>query len=179
MNQQPQPKPLISAGEIKQIAELNIFHPLNPNSEIHGICLSELVGLERLGFSLMRIPPGKESFIYHSHHCEEEFVYVLTGKGIAEIDGEEFEVGAGDFMGFPTPSVAHHLRNPFTEDLVYLMGGERREVDIADFPKQQKRLIRIGDQADIVDMDALKSVSSDSANTEELTNDSEELKIES
>lgn len=178
MNEKTQFKTLIRASEIKQITELNIFHPLNPNSEIHGICLSEEVGLERLGFSLMRIPPGKESFIYHSHHCEEEFIYILSGKGIAEIDGEEFEVGTGDFMGFPTPSVAHHLRNPFTEDLVYLMGGERREVDIADFPKQQKRLIRIGNQADIVDMDALKSVSPDSGNTKELTNDSEELAIE-
>ncbi len=44
MNEQPHPKPLIRASEIKQIAELNIFHPLNPNSEIHGICLSEQVG---------------------------------------------------------------------------------------------------------------------------------------
>ena len=27
-------------------------------------------------------------------------------------------------MGFPTPSEAHHLRNPHDEDLVYLVGGE-------------------------------------------------------
>ena len=167
MNEQPQPKPLIRASEIKQIPELNIFHPLNPNSEIRGICLSEQVGLQRLGFSLACVPPGKESFIYHSHHCEEEFIYILSGKGIAEIDGEEFEVGAGDFMGFPTPSVAHHLRNPFTENLIYLMGGERREVDIADFPKQQKRLVRMGEQAQIIDMGALKSVVPDSINSEQ------------
>ena len=44
---------------------------------------------------------------------------------VAEIDGGEHEVGPGDFMGFPTPSLGHHLRNPFDEDLVYLMGGER------------------------------------------------------
>jgi uncharacterized cupin superfamily protein len=47
------------------------------------------------------MPPGKESFVYHSHHREEEWIYVLSGRGVAEIDGEEFEVGAGDFMGFP------------------------------------------------------------------------------
>jgi hypothetical protein len=32
-------------------------------------------------------------------------------------------VGPGDFLGFPTPSVAHHLRNPFTEDFVYPPAG--------------------------------------------------------
>jgi hypothetical protein len=37
-------------------------------------------------------------------------------------------------MGFPAPSVTHHLRNPGTEDLVYLMGGEHRDVEVAEFP---------------------------------------------
>ncbi|MGH9891065.1 MAG: cupin domain-containing protein [bacterium] len=58
------------------------------------------------------VPGGKESFTYHSHHREEEWIYILSGQAIAEIDGAEYEVGPGDFMAFPTPSVAHHLRNP-------------------------------------------------------------------
>jgi len=53
----------------------------------------------------------------HSHQHEEEWLYILSGRGIAEIDGEELEVGPGDFMAFPTPSVAHHLTNPFDEKL--------------------------------------------------------------
>ena len=77
----------------------------------------------------------KESFVYHAHDQEEEWIYLISGRGIAEIDSEEFEVGAGDFMGFPTPSVAHHMRNPFDEELVYLMGGENLDVEIADFPR--------------------------------------------
>ncbi len=88
-------------------------HPWNPNSELYGTRLSSLVGLSRLGVSRICVPPGKESFVYHSHHREEEWIYVLSGRGIAEIDGEEFEVAAGDFMGFPTPGVAHHLRSPY------------------------------------------------------------------
>jgi uncharacterized cupin superfamily protein len=43
-------------------------------------------------------------------------------------------VAAGLFMGFPTPEVAPHLRNPYGEDLVYLVGGENHDVEIADFP---------------------------------------------
>ena len=126
-------------------------HPLNPRSEIHGVSLSELAGMKRVGVHLARIPPGKEAFIYHSHTCEEEFVFILSGRAIAEIGGEEHEVGAGDFMGFRAPSVPHHLRNPFDDPVVYLMGGERTEVEIADFPRLGKRIVRTGSDAYLVD----------------------------
>jgi uncharacterized cupin superfamily protein len=126
-------------------------HPWNPNSEISGTYLGRAVGLERTGVNFVKVAPGKESFIYHAHYREEEWIYILSGRGIAEIDGEEFEVGSGDFMGFPTPSVAHHLRNVGDEDLVYLMGGENLEVEIAEFPKLGKQMIRRGDSIDIYD----------------------------
>ncbi|XXF79390.1 cupin domain-containing protein [Myxococcaceae bacterium GXIMD 01537] len=119
-------------------------HPLNPDSLVSGVSLSERVGLKRTGFHLLRIAPGKQSFIYHSHQTEEEFLYIVSGRGIAEVGDERFEVGPGDFMGFPTPSLAHHLSNPFDEDLVYISGGERREVEVADYPRQGKRLVRVG-----------------------------------
>ena len=119
-----------------------ISHPWNPKSQIVGAMIGKMTGLKRTGVSLARIAPGKESFVYHSHYYEEEWIYIISGKGIAEIDGKEYEVGAGDFMGFPTPSVAHHLRNDGSEDLVYLMGGENLDHEVADFPKLGKRMIR-------------------------------------
>jgi uncharacterized cupin superfamily protein len=118
--------------------------------------LSTLIGLQRVILRLGRIPSGKESFIYHAHHHEEEFLYILSGRGIAEIDDKEFEVGTGDFLGFPAPSVAHHLRNPFEADLIYLMGGERQPVEIGDFPRLGKRVIRDRDQAYIIDLDSIE-----------------------
>lgn len=127
-------------------------HPWNPRSEMVGVQLARLAGLKRTGVSLARIPPGKESFVYHSHEREEEWLYILSGTGTAEIDGEEHEVGAGDFMGFPTPSVAHHLRNSGGEDLVYLMGGESLDADVATFPKLGKRMVRAGDRLEIYDL---------------------------
>ena len=42
---------------------------------------------------------------------------------MAEIDDEDLVVSPGDFMAFPTPSVTHHLKNPFDEELVYLTNG--------------------------------------------------------
>ena len=126
-------------------------HPFNPHSEVHIRPLSRLTGMSRLGVSQARVPPGKESFIYHTHHCEEEFIYILSGRGVAEIGDQEYEVAAGDFMAFPTPSVGHHLRNPFDEYLVYLTGGENRSVEIADFPRIGKRMYRTEEAIDIVD----------------------------
>jgi len=125
--------------------EETFSHPFNPNSKIFGQTLSDGTGLERLGLHWVRIPAGKESFAYHRHRIEEEFLYILSGRGIAEIDGQDYEVGPGDFMGFGTsPPVAHHLRNPFSEDLVYLSGGERRQHEIAEFPKLGKTMVRAG-----------------------------------
>jgi uncharacterized cupin superfamily protein len=138
---------LLRAADRAKLPEEVGKHPLNPNSEVRGISLSDSVGLRRIGFHLLRIPPGKESFIYHSHQTEEEFLYVLSGRGVVEIGEEIHEVGAGDFVGFPAPSVGHHLRNPFSEDLVYISGGERREVEVADFPRLGKRMVRVGMQA--------------------------------
>lgn len=87
-------------------------------SEIQMRSLSMMAGLERVGLHMGRVPPGKESFVYHRHQCEEEFVYILSGRGLAEIGDETHEAGPGDAMLFTAPSVGHHLRNPFDEDLV-------------------------------------------------------------
>jgi uncharacterized cupin superfamily protein len=141
---------LVKADEIAERAS-SISHPWNPNSEIIGTRLGTLAGLSRVGVNWARVPAGKESFIYHSHDREEEWIFILSGRGIAEIDGEEYEVAAGDFMGFPTPGVAHHLRNPYDEDLVYLVGGESHDLEVADFPRLGKRMIRRGQDVEIYD----------------------------
>ncbi len=146
--EKPKKHPLLRAADIEAAHEPHA-HPWNANSEIRGVRLGHRVGLERTGVNLLRIAPGKESFVYHTHHCEEEWLYILSGRGIAEIDGGEYEVGPGDFMGFPTPSVGHHLRNPFAEELVYLSGGESREVEIADYPRFGLRMVRRRGKMDI------------------------------
>ena len=94
-----------------------------------------------MALTIARVPPGKESFVYHSHERDEEFLFILSGRGRTEIDGTTHEVGPGDFMGFTAPGVAHHLTNPYEVDLVYLMGGERSGFDIGHFPKLRRHII--------------------------------------
>ena len=141
---------LIRAAEIEAASAIH-SHPWNPKSEMAGAMLGRMAGLERTGINLARIEPGKESFVYHSHEREEEWIYILSGTGMAEIDGKDHQVAAGDFMGFPTPSVAHHLRNTGQEPLVYLMGGEKLDYEVAHFPTLGKTMVRRGSNVDIYD----------------------------
>jgi uncharacterized cupin superfamily protein len=148
----PEPYPhLVRADQVKA-AEGSFSHPWNPQSLLVGSHLSKLGGLARTGVSIVRVPAGHESFAYHAHHREEEWIYVLSGRAMADIDDAQYELGPGDFVAFPTPSVAHHLRNPFDEDLVYLMGGENLAFDVADFPRLGKRMVKLEGQAVVYDL---------------------------
>ncbi|NER81089.1 MAG: cupin domain-containing protein [Leptolyngbya sp. SIO1D8] len=151
------PPQLLKAADIQASEEFKFNHPLNANSEVYLRSLSRKTDLNRVVVNLARIPPDKESFIYHSHSNEEEWIYILSGRGIADIGDAEYEVGPGDFIGFGLPQQPHHLRNPFDVDLVYLVGGEQIKVDIGTFPRHGKRVIREGDSAYIVEESALQS----------------------
>jgi uncharacterized cupin superfamily protein len=119
----------------------------NPSSFYRGAYMSRLAGMKRAHVTRVRLPPGKDSFAYHAHLIEEEWIYIISGNGIAEIDGAEMPVGPGDFMGFATPGVPHLLKNTSTEEIVYLMGGESQPLDVIDYPTLGKRyLLMQGDK---------------------------------
>jgi uncharacterized cupin superfamily protein len=142
---------LLRAADIAARAT-SYSHPWNPQSEVRLTILASLTGLERTGVDLARIAPGKESWVYHAHHREEEWAYVISGRALVEIGDETHEIGAGDFVGFATPSPAHHIRNPFAEEFVYLCGGEHQHTEIVDFPRLGRRLVREGDQRLVYDI---------------------------
>ncbi|MBY0565236.1 MAG: cupin domain-containing protein [Hyphomonadaceae bacterium] len=133
-------KPLWRAGDIAPTMR-PFTQKLNPNSLFRAAALSRLAGMSRAHVSLVRLPPGKDSFAYHAHMLEEEWIYVISGRAMAEIDGDTYEVGPGDFMGFATPSVPHLMRNAFDEECVYLMGGEDRPIDVLTYPHDDKRYL--------------------------------------
>ena len=64
--------------------------------ERRAAALSRLAGMSRAHVSLVRLPPGKDSFAYHAHMLEEEWIYIVSGRAIAEIEGKTAEVGPGD-----------------------------------------------------------------------------------
>ena len=70
-------------------------------------------------------------------------------------------------MGFGLPQQPHHLRNPFNEDLVYLIGGEVGPLDVGIFPRLSKRVIIDGESASIVDESALQKFWSNKQSSED------------
>lgn len=145
-------KVLLRAAEIAA-GKVEGAHPWNPASGFRKSSLSRVLGMSRAIVIHMTLPPGRESFLPHTHEREEEWIYILSGSGTALIDGEEVSLGPGDFMGFPAPSVVHHLRNDSAEDLVYLMGGEALPDEASDFPTLGLRKVRIGGETRVYRME--------------------------
>jgi uncharacterized cupin superfamily protein len=134
----PDPKHLVRTRQLQDADYTLIRHPLNPRSEIRMHRLGDRVGMKRAHLSITRVPPGKESFLPHAHAMEEEFVFVLEGRGLALVGDVEIEVGPGDYLGFPTDGTVHHLRNTGETELTCLMGGERSETEVSRFPSVGK-----------------------------------------
>ena len=88
-------KHLLKASRIDEMPETAFVHPLNSNAVRQTRTLSDATGMTALGAHLVRIEPGSDSTQYHTHHHEEEFLYILSGHGIAEIGEEEIPVGPG------------------------------------------------------------------------------------
>ncbi|MFT5563239.1 MAG: putative cupin superfamily protein [Sulfitobacter sp.] len=152
------PYPMLSAEEIAGLDETTVVHQHNSNAIRHTRSLTDLLGLEDIGVHMVRVETGHDSTTYHTHHYDEEFLYIISGRGTARIGNREQEVGPGDFMAFGKHSEPHCLTNPFEADLVYLMGGNRNEVDVCDYPDLNRRQYRLGGKREFVDMEQLKFV---------------------
>ncbi|MDA0673287.1 MAG: cupin domain-containing protein [Cyanobacteria bacterium] len=140
------PSPFLSAAAIAALPEQVFVHPLNPQAVRHSKALAAAVGCIHLGVHWVRVAPGDDSTAYHRHRGEEEFIYILSGRGRATIGGDTFDVQPGDFMGFPPNSPAHMLSNPFNTDLIYLMGGTHLDYDVCEYPHAGQRIYRVGDR---------------------------------
>ncbi len=119
---------------------------LNPGSAFSIFRLGLRAGLRQTGVSIVRLDPGKQSFAYHAHRAEEEWLYILEGSAVCRIDAVDTRLDAGDFVGFPVPSVAHLLKNPFEAICTYLVGGSRPDMDIIDYPELGKSYVIHGDE---------------------------------
>jgi uncharacterized cupin superfamily protein len=91
-----------------------------------GVALEDLgreAGLTGANVWLVRIPGLSRALAPHARGADEEWLYVLEGRGVVEVGGDSLPVAPGDFLGLPAGSFAHHVRNPHGEDLVILRGG--------------------------------------------------------
>lgn len=60
--------------------------------------LHDQIGLTGAEVSINNLPAGASVPFIHSHKQNEEIYVILSGKGKAEIDGEEVALAAGDWI---------------------------------------------------------------------------------
>lgn len=133
---------VVTKQEIEEFEGLRKTHFLNDNARRHNKSLGDLAGLTGIGFHLIEVEPGRESTEVHRHYHEDECVYILEGSAEATIGDRTCEVGAGDFIGYRAGGEAHSLRNTGSTTLRCIVAGQRLAHDVADYPRQGKRLFR-------------------------------------
>lgn len=99
--------------------------PRNPLPECHGgVGALDWIGVlggddlkgRHLNFVHDDILPPGVSIGVHRHERDEEYYYVVSGRGVMTLDGEQFEVESGDITAV-YPGGAHGLENNADEDL--------------------------------------------------------------
>jgi len=91
--------------------------------------VSDATGMTHMGVNLRTVEPGNAGTNRHFHTVEEEWVYVLSGRGIVRIGPHRLAVRAGSFVGFPPGPRPHHFLAEGDAALVMLEGGERRPAE--------------------------------------------------
>ncbi|HTJ45035.1 MAG TPA: cupin domain-containing protein [Kofleriaceae bacterium] len=138
---QRRPAVVIRKDQIRA-TEKTFIQRLQPNAvPFPAARMGRDAGLRNVGVSQGRLTKGQTSFAYHAHTLDEEWIFIVEGRGVCRIDGAEVALETGDFVAFPVPSVAHQLRNDDDRELVYLFGGDDHAVDILDYPDLDKRYV--------------------------------------
>lgn len=101
------------------------------------------IGARKLGYQIVRLPPGARFCPLHSHDKEEEVFYVLDGAPTIRTLRGSLELRPGDFMAFPTGDRgAHQVRNESAADCALLLFGANDPDEVAYYPDSQKVLVR-------------------------------------
>jgi quercetin dioxygenase-like cupin family protein len=84
--------------------------------EVRWLVTKKSVGATETVFGVTRFPPGARHEI-HRHPNVEEVEYVVSGRGIAYVEGDAVEVGPGEAVFVPRNSY-HGFDNPSDEEVV-------------------------------------------------------------
>lgn len=82
---------------------------------------------EATGLAYHRLPPGLRQGFAHRHAATEELHVVLTGSGVAEIDGERVELAPMDALRLAPTAVRVFEAGP--DGLEYLVFGPHHAGD--------------------------------------------------
>ena len=90
---------------------------------------------------ILRVPPGKTPYLYHSHSAQWEFYHVISGAGLVRHDGGQTPILAGDAFIFK-PGEPHQIINNSTADLVIYVVADNPIGESCHYPDSGKWLVR-------------------------------------
>lgn len=147
-----------SATRLAEMDEIRHVHQYNDNAIRLTKTLGDLGGLTDIGLHMVRIEPGRETTEHHFHGQDEEFVFILSGHGLARLGDDSFPIGPGDVLLFPKGGPAHSMLNDSSEDLTYLMGGTRSPIDVCTYPHLARRQYNVAGKREWADLEAFTKV---------------------
>lgn len=128
-------------------------HPLDPKVFKHRLNLGDKCGLTQAGVHLNVVPPNNISTVPHWHSNEDEWFYIIKAGEDARIvlyeaqegkttEPREEAVKTGDFFGFPAGmKVGHAFKTGPDHELVYIVGGSRKGVDVVHYPEIKTKAV--------------------------------------
>ena len=130
----------------------------SPNGKVAGSGkqISEALGrkpestdlLERHPFDveILRVPPGKVPYPFHSHSMQWEFYHVISGRGRVRHDTGAESIVVGDAFLFQ-PGEAHQLINDGDVDLIVYVVADNPLGESAYFPDSKKYSVQSPERA--------------------------------
>ena len=91
-----------------------------------------------LGCRHFSVPPGKTAFPVHSHHANDEALYILTGNGSLRYGELVYPVVEGDFIYLPAAGPVHGLTATGNAALVYLCISTMIHPEVVEYSDSQK-----------------------------------------
>lgn len=96
--------------------------------------LGDVFGLKNFGVNLTHLEPGAASALLHAHTVQDEFVFIIEGNATVVIGEQQYEVLAGECVGFKAGSQAHQIVNRSNETVTYIEIGDRLRDDEVVYP---------------------------------------------
>jgi uncharacterized cupin superfamily protein len=99
------------------------------------------IGAQRLGYQVVRLPPGARFCPVHAEFSEEELFIVLDGEPSIRTPSEILRCRKGDLIAFPVgPDHAHQAINESEKDATLLLLGQNQDQNVVYYPESDKLL---------------------------------------
>jgi len=136
-------KPIINIKDVKlhpRPASFKAPDKSRVQYDAHMGPIGAIIGAQKLGYNLTKVPKGQCAFPFHNHRVNEEMFLILEGCGELRYGDTTYPVSKMDIIACPSggKKTAHQLINTGSENLLYLAISTMSSPEIAEYPDSNK-----------------------------------------